>query len=68
MDLNKIKEAMDVLEEAQQKLWQLSHKVRKVSDHLGDAVWSESLQIEHGLLVLNEQILGGKSYYEKEEK
>jgi hypothetical protein len=64
MNLPKVKEAMSVINASQLKLWKLQHKVKKYNEVLSEEIWYETLQIEHALLILNEEILGGESYLE----
>lgn len=56
--------AMKVINNSQKALWEISHKIRERDDKLGEAVWMWSLQIEHALKILNEEIFAGEGYYE----
>lgn len=56
--------AMNVINNSQKALWELSHKIRERDEKLGEAVWMWSLQIEHALKILNEEIFAGEGYWE----
>lgn len=61
---DKAREAMRVINSSQKALWELSHKIREKSDRLGHSVWMWSLQIEHALKILNEEIFAEEGYFE----
>ena len=46
---------LDVLDSAQNQLWELSHRIKEINEGLGEKVWYWSLQIEHAVKVLREQ-------------
>jgi len=58
-------EALNIINNAQQSLWELSHKARKLDDELGHELWMLSLQIESALLHINESN-GKEGYWENE--
>lgn len=68
MNKAKVTEAMSVINGSQNRLWSLSHETRLHDKKLGEAIWEQTLQIEHALLVLNEEVLGGESYFEGDGK
>lgn len=41
--------AIDVIDNAQQQIWELHHKVKEYNEELGMEVWLQTLQIEHGI-------------------
>jgi hypothetical protein len=65
MNFEKIKQAMAVINSAQGNVWLLHHKVKASDEDTGTKLWECSLQIEHALLVLNEEILKGAGYFEE---
>lgn len=67
MNLERVKEAMVVMNNAQQEVWNLHHAVKKYDEPLAMKIWEQSLQLEHGLLVLNEEFLGKPSYFENDQ-
>jgi hypothetical protein len=70
-NFDKATQAMNTINDAQQKIWELHHAVRHVIEQLkddkfnklADDIWAQTLQIEHALLVLNEEIFAGESYW-----
>ena len=56
--------ALNVINTAQQEVWNLHHQVKTYDEQLGMRLWEQSLQIESALLKLNELLLGGSGYYE----
>lgn len=63
---DKAREAMNIINHAQQQMWNLHHKVKQYDEPLAMKIWEQSLQIEHALLVLNEEIFAGKGHWENE--
>lgn len=66
MDKEKIKEALSIINAFQQQVWKMSHKVKEMDYKIGESMWFGSIQAEHSLLVLNEEVLGGEGYFENE--
>lgn len=64
MDLQKVRQAMAVINQAQQAVWNLHHAFKQYDEPKAIELWKQSLQIEHALLVLNEEVLGGRGYFE----
>lgn len=64
MNKEKIIYAMKVMDAAQQEVWLLHHKVKQYDEPLAMKIWEQTLQLEHGLLVLNEEILDKPSYFD----
>lgn len=58
---------LNVINTAQQKVWDLHHKVKQYDEKLADEFWQCSLQIESALLKINENIYGGSGYWENKE-
>ena len=61
----KIIQAMGVINFSQQQIWNLHHEVNQYDKDLGEKIWAQTLQIEHALLILNEEILGGHGFFEE---
>lgn len=59
-----LRKALDVINLAQQRVWDLHHTVKPYNEKLADQIWEQSLQIEHALGQINQKILGGEGYYE----
>lgn len=62
--MDKARIAMSIINSAQNRIWDLHHKVKEFDEKLGMEIWEQTLQIEHALLVLNEEIFAGKGYWE----
>lgn len=56
--------AMRAINFAQQYLWDLHHRVKVYDKELGMAIWEQSLQIEQGLLELNDALFGRREHFE----
>ena len=63
-NFDKATHAMNVINDAQQRIWELHHAVRKLDEKLGNDIWECTLQIESALGKLNEEMFAGSGYWE----
>ena len=63
-EIAELKKHLDVVNFAQQRVWELHHLVKVYNEKLADQIWEQSLQIEYALGQINQKILGGTGYYE----
>ena len=47
--------AIVVIDDAQETIWNLHHKVKEYDVELGMKIWEQTLQIEHAVKVLREE-------------
>lgn len=48
------KQAIEIIDSMQQKIWELHHAVKEYDEDLGMKIWECTLQIEHAVKVLRD--------------
>lgn len=55
--------ALDIINQAQESLWNLHHQIKLKDEKLGTDVWMWTLQIEQALKVINANEFGRDQYW-----
>jgi hypothetical protein len=58
---------LNVINDAQQRVWTLHHAVKQYNEELAMQLWECSLQIESALLKINESVFEDVGYYENKD-